>query len=83
MFAIVEQRPHQVLITPRSLRLQSSGQLLDEDYVNIKGELKENIPALKRYDLEEYLCSRVSEIRRTGITQCGVFHLWERDEDEA
>ena len=53
MFAIVEQRPHQVLITPRSLRLQSSGQLLDEDYVNLKGELKESIPALKRYDLDD------------------------------
>lgn len=53
MFAIVEQRPHQVLITPRSLRLQSSGQSLNEDYINIKGEVAEDIPAIKRYDLEE------------------------------
>ena len=55
MFAIVEQRPHQVLITPRSLRLQSSGQVLNEDYVNIRGELAENIPAIKRYDLDDDL----------------------------
>lgn len=53
MFAIVEQRPHQVLVTPRSIRLQSSGQILNDDYVNVKGELNENIPSIKRYDLDD------------------------------
>ncbi|MDA0812860.1 MAG: prepilin-type N-terminal cleavage/methylation domain-containing protein [Verrucomicrobia bacterium] len=53
MFAIVEQRPYQVLMTPRSIRLQSSGQVLNEDYVNKDGELNENIPSIKRYDLDD------------------------------
>lgn len=52
MFAIVEQRPHQVLITPRSIRLQSSGQIRSEDLINARGELNQNIPSIKRYDLD-------------------------------
>lgn len=52
MFGIVEQRPYQVLLTSQTIRLQSSGQVLNEDYVDSRGKLKEDIPAIKRYDIE-------------------------------
>ncbi|MCB1096190.1 MAG: prepilin-type N-terminal cleavage/methylation domain-containing protein [Verrucomicrobiales bacterium] len=52
MFAIVEQRPHQVLLTPGSIRLQASGQVFTEDYIDQHGVLNENIPAIKRYDID-------------------------------
>jgi prepilin-type N-terminal cleavage/methylation domain-containing protein len=65
MFAIVEQRPHQVLLTPRTIRLQASGQVLTEDYVNRNGELNENIPSLKRYDIDDDLRMSIRRWRDT------------------
>ena len=53
MYAIVEQRPHQVLLTPRSIHLQSSGQLLADDYVSIDGALAKDIPSMKKEVLDE------------------------------
>ena len=53
MYAIVEQRPHQVLITPRSIHLQASGHLLAEEFISAKGELLQDIPSIKKFVFDE------------------------------
>ena len=52
MYAIVEQRPHQVLLTAQSVHLQSSGHVLTEDMVSFGGDLSQEIPSIKMVRLD-------------------------------